>query len=263
MRARRVAEMLEASQKPKQEGVLSDHKRVGKRFIPPFIHTLGRLQEVKWVEVPLPELLWLALLNHRHGLRRGAELAVEAARAAAAALRPTKKVWFGVISTYGKLSREQQQAMVSKLKSGGYLDDLKIALGPLLALYPKCPLAFLLEEGLPQGERVDHVSQLKVVLADLFDKTTKAATMMQANAIYIAFATDMLVVSRETSLANFPAVADYPHTEEAKRIGASVRASIMGFFGMSYDHSSSWPGYFWNRGLEIDQCLVGTEGNDE
>ena len=256
--------MSETPQQRKQQGVLSDHKRVGKRFIPPFIHRLGGLQEVKWIDIPLPELLWLALLNHRHGLMRGAELAVEAARAAAAAVGPAeKKVWFGPISVYAKLSRKQQRAVVTTLKSGGHLDDLKIALGVLVALYPECPLAFLFEGELPQGERLDHLSQLKVILEGLFDKTTKAATLTQANAMYIAFATDMLVVSRETSLANFPAVADYPHTEEAKRVGASVRASIIAFFGMSYDNSSSWPRYFWNRGLEIDQCLVGTEGNDE
>lgn len=256
--------MSETPQQRKQQGVLSDHKRVGKRFIPPFIHALGGLQEVKWVDVPLPELLWLALLNHRHGLRRGAELAVEVVRSTTAAVGPAeKKVWFGPISVYGKLTGEQRQAVVATLKSGGHLDDLKIALGSLVALYPECPLVFLFEGTSPQGERPDHLSQLKVILEDLFDKTTKAATLMQANAMYIAFATDMLFVSRETSLANFPAVADYPHTDEAKRIGASVRASINGFFGMSYDNSSSWPRYFWNRGLEIDQCLVGTEGNDE
>jgi hypothetical protein len=112
-------------------------------------------------------------------------------------------------------------------------------------------------------ESYDHLSQLKIVLADLFDKTTKAATFMQANGVYIAFVTDMLIVSPETSLANFPSIVDYPHSEDAKRIGASVRATINGFFGMSYDNSSSWPRYFWNRGLEIDQCVLETESEDE
>lgn len=255
--------MPETHQQRRQQGVLSDHRRVGKRFIPPFIHMLGGLQEVKWIDVPVPELLWLGLLNYRHGLMRGAELAVEVARAAVAALRPDKKVWFGPVSAYAKLSREQQQAVVTALKAGGHLDDLKSALDGLVTLYPECPLAFVFEGESSQGKPSDHLSQLKVVLADLFDKTTKAATLMQANAVYIAFATDMMVVSSETSLAKFPAVADYPHTEEAKRVGAAVRASINGFFGMSYDNSSSWPRYFWNRGLEIDQCAVGTEGSDE
>ena len=57
----------------------------------------------------------------------------------------------------------------------------------------------------------------------------------------MAFATDMLVVSSETNLANFPAVADYPRTEESRQIAASVRATINAFFAFhSYD--SSTPG---------------------
>lgn len=256
--------MAETPQKQKQQGVLSDHKRVGKRFIPPFIHELGGLQEIKWVDGPLPELFWLALLNHQHGLRRGADLAVAVARSATAAVGPTaKKVWFGPISAYGRLTEAQRQTLVTTLKSEGQLDDLKIALGSLVALYPECPLAFLFDGESPPGERSEHLSQLKAILDDLFDKTTQAATLMQANAMYIAFATDMLFVSSGTSLANFPAVADYPHTDEAKRIGGAVRAGINGFFGSSADKSSTWPTYFWNRGLEIDQCVVGAESKDE
>lgn len=255
--------MSEPSQQKQQPSVLSDHKRVGKRFIPPFVHTLGGLQEVKWVDVPLPELLWLALLNHRYGLKRGAELAVAVARAASGTLATAKKVWFGAISAFGMIDGEQQRAVVKTLTSQDDLDDLKIAFSGLVALYPQCPLAFLFQGELPKGQRSDQLSQLRVILADLFDKRTKPATLMQANAMYIAFATDMLIVSSETALANFPAVSDYPYTDEAKRVGASIRASIITFFGTSYDNASSWPRYFWNRGLEIDECLLRTEGNDE
>jgi hypothetical protein len=254
--------MSELPPHQKRQAILSDHKRIGKRFIPPFMHTFGGLQEVKWVDVPLPELLWLGLLNHRYGLTRGAELGLSVARAAAAASAP-EKVWLGPISAYGKLTRKQQQAVVRTLKAETHLYDLKSALGALVALYPECPLDFLLEGELPVREVRYHLSQLKIVLADLFDKTTKEATFMQANGVYIAFVTDMLIVSPETSLANFPSVFDYPHSEDAKRIAASVRAAINGFFGMSYDNSSSWPSYFWNRGLEIDQCVLGTESKDE
>jgi hypothetical protein len=54
--------------------ILANHKQVGKRFIPPFVATLGPLSEVRWVDDVLPELLWLALLNHQHGWKDGADL---------------------------------------------------------------------------------------------------------------------------------------------------------------------------------------------
>jgi len=253
---------LEDHQERGQKRVLSDHKRVGQRFIPPFVHRLGSLHEVKWIDVPLPELLWLGLLNHRHGLKRGAELAVEIGRAAADTVSPNK-VWFGPNSAFGKLTLEGMSAVVAALKSRHSLDDFKIALGPLVALYPECPLAFLFEGNLPEGEKADHLHHLKAVLADLFDKTTKEATLMQANAIYIAFTTDKLKVFAGTSLANFPAVAEYPRTEDGRKVGSAVRATINMFFGKSEDFLSTWPRYFWNRGLEVDECMFRDERNDE
>jgi len=120
-------------------------------------------------------------------------------------------------------------------------------------------LAFLFGGEVPPGERSEHLSELKIIIADLFDKTTRASVLMQANALYIAFITEMLKVSKSTSLSNFPAVADYPDTEESIRVGSAVRATINGFFGRCNDNSSSWPGYFWNRGIEIDECVIGLE----
>jgi hypothetical protein len=255
--------MSDAPRHEKQKGVLSDHKRVGKRFIPPFVHALDALREVKWIDVLLPELLWLALLNHQHGLMRGAELAVAVARVGVTTILPAKKVWFGPISAFEKMGEQQQQSAIAAFRDQGHLENLRLALRSLVALYPECPLAFVFEGEVPRGERSDHLSQLKAVLADLFDKTGKAATLMQANAVYIAFATDMLFVSSSTSLAKFPAVASYPDTEEAKQVGAAARTAVMAFLGSSYDASSPWPRYFWNRGLEVDSCSFGTDANYE
>ena len=57
--------------------LLADHKRVGKRFLPPFVHLLGKFVETKWVDRPLPELLWIAILIKRLGLRKANQVAVE------------------------------------------------------------------------------------------------------------------------------------------------------------------------------------------
>ena len=242
--------------------VLGDHARKGKRFVPPFVHTLGPLQEVKWIDIPLPELFWLALLNHQHGPERGAELALTMSKAAMGVLSSEERRWFAPASAYNTLSADQQGSVVSGLAGGGYLVDLQFALGTLVSLYPKCPLAFLF---VGTAQRADHAKQvvaLKSVLAKLFDKTTPEAIWMQANAVYIAFVTGLLHASSTTSLANFPAVADYPRTEESERVAAPVRSTINMFFGRSYV-TSPWPGYFWNRGLEIDGCtLVNADVNE-
>jgi len=55
-----------AKSKQYGSGVLADHKKVGKKFIPPFIATLGPIQEVLWVNDLVPDLIWLELLNSEH-----------------------------------------------------------------------------------------------------------------------------------------------------------------------------------------------------
>lgn len=241
--------------KHREKRVLSDHKQVGKRFIPPFVHGLDKLQEMKWVDALLPELLWLAILNQRHGLERGAELAVAVARAGASEIHSEKKIWFSPISTFTKLDEQQQRSAKNTLADQGCIIDIQHALNGLVALYPECPLAFVFDGDHPRSEQEANLKEMKGLLADLFDKTSRAAMLMQANAIYIAFALDMLRVTNSNPLANFPSVANYPNTEEAKRVGASVRATLMALFGSSHDKSWSWPQYFWNRGIEIDSCI--------
>ncbi len=99
----------------KPRGVLSDHKRVGKRFIPPFVAELGALNEVSWRTDIIPELLWLALLNDKHGLRDGAELGRQVAVAAKGAYNSEPLVWFAATSAYSLLDGTQQAAVLATL----------------------------------------------------------------------------------------------------------------------------------------------------
>lgn len=88
------------------------------------------------------------------------------------------------------------------------------------------------------------------------------ATLAQANAIYIAFVTDILKVVRGVSaLEDFPDIADFPNTEKSKRVAASLYPMINGFMGNfltenGYIHYTPWSRYFWNRGLQLERCTM-------
>ena len=65
----------------------------------------------------------------------------------------------------------------------------------------------------------------------------------------------MLLVNKGLSLANFPEVANFPRTEESKKVAGAVRGTCSFLFNDTfYDKKSFWPSYFWNRGLEIEKC---------
>jgi hypothetical protein len=54
--------------------ILQDHKREGKKFIPPFIYKLGPFGGASWARTMLPELLWIALIQNYYGLHEGVEI---------------------------------------------------------------------------------------------------------------------------------------------------------------------------------------------
>ena len=130
------------------------------------------------------------------------------------------------------------------------------ALTPFDIFYHECPLNFLFKDTLPsQNNREVILNQFKLALSKMFDRWDKPGTFMQANAVYIAFVTDKLKVAKGISLANFPAVEEFPKTEESKRIASSARGVVNMFFApQSYDTSSPWPKYFWKKGLKLEPC---------
>jgi hypothetical protein len=236
--------------------ILTDHKRIGKRFIPPFITKIGPLEEVGWLDYSLPELVWLAILNESCGLETGAELAVSLAKETERVYVGKMRKWFAPLSIYDRLLDSEQKNDVSKaLKKSGKLEPLKKALSSFISLYPSCPLNFLFESPLPPlDDSHAELKSFKGLLSKLYDKTSIEATFMQANAIYIAFVTDKLKAFNGTSFANFPEIEKYPHTEESRKIAGGVRAAVNGFMGTDRDKTSGWPSYFWTRGLELEPC---------
>lgn len=241
--------------KPKnpRPGVLRDHKQIGKRFIPPFVAQLGPMNEVSWRTDIIPDVLWLALLNERHGLIEGAELCRQLAVSAKGVVKTDQLSWFGAASTFSLLDNTQQAAVVAELRSCGALDKVRDALLAFPMFYPACPLNFLYEQ--PQPASPDVLHRFKTTLNSLFDRGGREATFAQANGIYIAFTTDMLKVAPGLALANFPAIEAFPHTEESKTIASGVRAAINMFCRQDdQGRSAAWRTYFWKRGLELEPC---------
>jgi len=235
--------------------VLADHKQIGKKYIPPMAQ-LG-FSEILWTDKLVPELLWLGLLNDAHGLQAGADLAISLAKAATKTWKNGHKKLFASTSSFSALDDGQRTLIAADLKSSDKLNPIRSAIKPLAALYPKCPLGFLFDDVPEFGEGTHIMDSFKASLDRMFYRWEKPATMAQANAVYIAFVTDILKVRKGLSLANFLAIEKFPDTEESKRVASGVRCAVSMFFSPPhYDDSSSWPAYFWDRGFKIEPCIL-------
>jgi hypothetical protein len=258
-----------SSGKPRAR-VLSDHQKVGRKFIPP-MQQLGPWKDANWIGTIIPELLWIGLLNHYHGFTKGAALCLALAHASAQAtgINPEEfkkkfgkapKQLFSNTSAYKSLTAQQQQNVITYLKMEHQIESFIDALAPLAVFYPDCPINFLFE-GRSVREREISLEDFSHVLSSFFDKYDKPAMFMMANAVYIAFCTNKLKIivsdnrhsKEDSSLANFPAIQNYPDTDESRVVGAGIRATINRLVAGG-DSSQEWPNYFWNRGLELETC---------
>lgn len=243
--------MVGAQKKPL--GALHDHRRVGKKFIPPLVAELGPFREIRWVNDLVPELVWLAFLSERHGLETGTEMARRLALAAKEAQGPNRRGWFALASAYAELEAPERNTVVTTLEADGTAQLIREALSPLMTFYPEWPLSFLFSDRSHSAD--GSLEDLKGILASLFDKWDTPATFAQATAVYIAFVSDMLKVFEGQPLANFLAIEDFPNTEESQRVAGSVRSTVLVFYeNFKTDKSTTWISYLWRRGLQLDDC---------
>ncbi len=243
----------------KPKPVLSDHRKVGKRFIPPMADLHFPLRETSWAKVTMPELLWIACLNDSLGPARAATVAVAVSKAALEQ-HPKSKTWFASISSYAQLDREAQEAVVERVKSEHMLEEVGTSLCALQHFYPRCPFSSFYPDSEPQmSDSMSALASLKNLVARLYDKTTREAMLVQGTAVYLGVTNDRVKFASGSIFKNFPELEKYPDTEISRMVASGVRAMMpMVVQAPDEPYSTEWARYFWNRGLEIDQCKTTT-----
>jgi len=246
---------------PGRRSVLSDHKKVGKKFLPPFNYMLPTFEDFSYIDMVLPEIVWIALLHDGYGVGEGAELARALSNAAIQSAVREKNAFYGHVGAYVDLAAEERRTVVSKLEAAAVLEPLRRALLPLATFYPECPLSFLWPDGLPGLlDPEAQLSKFKRVMWDLHDKTSPPAVFALATFMYLGFLADVVKVKEGLLLAKFPEIEKYPSTELSKEIAAGIRAFALSYLGIAADQNrTGWPLYFWNRGLELDKCDFGDD----
>ncbi|MGH6917122.1 MAG: hypothetical protein ACREJ0_05390 [Geminicoccaceae bacterium] len=214
------------------------------------------MKEVSWVETVLPELLWIALIQRELGASRGVALITTMARAARAFF-PEERLIFGFVRDFTRLQGREEEFR-SILARKACLHEVQTALHPLIDLYPQCPLGLVGTPSFGHLKGWQFLNHMRQIVRVLLDKEARETVFTQATCIWLAFDCGKMKVQRGLALAQFPEIQNYPETELSRNIASSIRAGINMFFtdGM-YNLRSGWPGYFWNRGLELDSCQFG------
>ena len=202
----------------------------------------------------VPELVWIALLIETFGLEEGVAVAASVAKAAAKCDQTAQRA-FGATSDYAELTDENKRCVRSALNAHGMLDKARRGLAALTYHYSEFPLAFLAEtEEAREDDSGSTLDGLKAVIDNINDRESSAAIFAQAAVVYIFFINGRLKVPHSSVLANFPAVEDYPMTDESRRIAAAVRSLVTRL--LTQDIPSDWRNSFWNQGRSLGPCEV-------
>ncbi len=239
-----------------QKPVLGDHKRVKSKLITPFNDQLGPLREVSWVNTMIPELLWIALLQNAYGPHRCVEILTAFTRDLRATNPGRADTVWAAAGKFSIVPTEELRSLVQE-KDAEYGEQLRVALRPISALYPSHPLNKIFQP-VDLSPKPNDIELVKRVVVEMYDRTSWAATLTQAHAVWLAFDAGRLVVSSDVSLAHFPEIDRYPNTHLSLRVAGAIRASLNQFFSDDglMTSGTTWPVEFWNRGLDLTPCEV-------
>ena len=237
----------------KARRILTDHIPRGRVLVPPFTHKLGPMQEVSWVKAMIPELCWVGLIHQRYGHRRAVQLITALARHAREVSPAEPSHIFATASSFASLAAKEGEDLRKLAVESGDLFEIQAALDSLVSNYPECPLRILFAAPPVQ---VTSVQPLRDLVSSLYRRGDRDPMMVQASAVWLAFDAGVLKVKEGLALASFPKIEDYPDTELSRQVAASIRSTLNMLFGSEahFGVASTWPRYFWNRGLTIESC---------
>jgi hypothetical protein len=236
--------------------VLQDHLRLGKKLIPPLL-AHGKFQDVSWVDFMIPELIWIALLNKEYGKQKGAEITRLYIKSIKE-LFPDNKLTCYFLSSLERYNKVESVKLLNDLEKTGILSLLRSCYVNFVRIYPKSPLVILFSnQSFKDNYDKRYFAEFKDLLKILYDKTSVESTFTIGNLIYSLMVNDMLIVTEKSSMARLPELKDYPHTDISRLIASSCRATINVLFGdQTYQRNNIWVPYFWNRGIEIENCKI-------
>lgn len=236
--------------------VLSDHKMVKKKLIPPMLQEKPGYDikhiDVSYIDRVLPEIIWQAFLNDKLGVTKGSQISLELLKEIQSILGVDKCKLFCFISNFELLTKSQIDSLNSVLFLNEGFKEIKEAILPFIKVFPDCPLNVLYHEKIPKFND-DDLNYVKSIISSILDKTSVVSTHSLSNTFYYAFQLERIKVHKESSLLKLQEIQFYPDTEISLMVAGSLRASINMFFRDEFIIADGkWRNYFWNRAHQIE-----------
>jgi hypothetical protein len=243
--------------KPETE-VLKGHKKVGTKYLPPFLTDLN-LETISWDRDMLPELLWLALLSDQRGYHVAVENAIQLSDIMNTVVHESRKGGFNLASDFDEVLQGERDKVMAAT-DGNLRDSLESCLGLIAKFYPEFPMKWLVSDKWMKETSVglDGLEQIKNAMRTRRDRTGKPAMECQVLAFVMESKAGKLIV--HSGIAHdVNLISEYPESDESRRMAAQVRAALNALLRRR-KKPRAWSNYFMRHSFEISACEYRSKG---
>lgn len=238
--------------------ILEDHKKVGKIMLPPFLSHDMPIQETKYTEELLPEIIWMGLIHEELGFKKGIDLIRTFIQLASDSKESEGYINFSISSHLYKLSEEEIKILIDKLIDKNIFFEVSDILSPLTYFYKDSPFSFLNKEiDLTKEDELVLLEKLKTSLTNNFDKFQQASNVAQFNVFYTRVIDEKISFYSGMKVPNFDSIINNFDSDESMEASAFVRNNVKSEFMYMSDiekHTFEWSKSFWNQSHKLDNC---------
>ena len=238
-----------------QHNVLRDHKKVGKRFIPPLLQ-IPNMQETSFRDNVLPCLVWVSAIFLRNKDRTAVHNVIQFLIKCGEILHDEKSPPLVFLNNFNRLTQGQKQSIKAGVESEPFYTFIRSNVAHQEAIFKDYPLGFLFESNEPDIDRAQAVEWLKADVDALLDRYSMHSTKVQTTTFVSMTATGKAIISSEVDLPDFNAIFTAPDSDESRRVSSFVRASLNSGpdFLNSRDKTNLWANSFWRQCFDLEAC---------
>lgn len=236
----------------KKKRVLEGHKQIGKRFVTP-LNQIDIMQETKYVERTMPELIWMDMLNLMYGDEQGIDMTMELChKLHAICATGDNFINFTIASKYEQIVDPTRAKVLSELKDSLLLENVSKALAPLKRKYPAFPMAWLIQAE-PVDDNDDDLDLVAKSVVRIVDKYTMPASIVQANVLYFRIRSGKISYASHVPTPDFQEMVTNPDSILGKRSASQARMGAM--MEIAREEPDTWPRAFWNDNYKLSKCI--------
>lgn len=238
----------------KKKGVLADHKREGKRLIPPMMR-LPNVVETSFRDTKIPELIWISALFNRAQDKAAVDGVVEFQITCQKAIAIDDAPPLSFLSNFDRLSASQKNAIVSDSDCSKWITILQKELWHQHMLFDRYPLAFIFPDR-HESDRTEAIARLKQDVHGLLDRYSHHATKVQTIAIVAMMDTGKMYINKSIDFPDPNLIFTNPDSLEAQRVASFARAGLNAGTNMDTDNdvANRWVDDFWSQTFKLEGC---------